>query len=236
MRCAAALLALGVWAAAVTPAQAGLVLVTSRAGLGGNDTIDWGQLGATGATVPSPSNALSVGGLTFQVSQPGGNFERRDQGNGWNGNFAPGDHILWTENFNTGGGGPMTLRGPGVSAIGTQIMADFFGAFVARISAFDSGGNSLGSFTEAGNSSSAANNSAIFIGVRSDSTPIARILLSLDSAVSSPNDFAINTVSLDSRQVAATPEPPTIIGGALGALIGLGYAWRRRRRESARTA
>jgi hypothetical protein len=212
-------------------AQAGLVLVIDRAALGANDTIDWGQLGGTGTSVASPATALSAGMLTFHVSQPGGNFERRDQGNGWNGNFAPGAHLLWTENFNTGGGGPMTLIGPGVSAIGTQIMADFFGAFVARISAFDSGGNLLGSFTEAGNSTSAGNNSAIFIGVRSDSTEIARIVLSLDSAVSNVNDFTINTVSLDSRAPQVAPEPSTISLALIGSVVGIGYAWRKRRRK-----
>ena len=50
-----------------------------------------------------------------------------------------------------------------------------------------------------------------------------RVVLSFTSG-SSGSPF-----SIDARAAVATPEPSTLVGGTLGVLAGLGYAWRRRR-------
>jgi hypothetical protein len=216
-------------------AHAALILVTSRAALAGTDNLNWGNLGATGTTVSSPFVINSTNAsLPVTVSQPGGSFERRDQGNGWNGNFSPGDKLLWTENFNTGGGGPITVNfgATPLDAFGSNIMADFFGAFTAQLDLFDSGGNPLGSVSEAGNSTGAGDGSAIFIGVRSDdpSTNFSRVVIRLTAAVSNVNDFAINRADFTPAP-AAVPEPGTLALTGLG-MLGMGV-WLRKRRKLA---
>jgi hypothetical protein len=160
------------------------------------------------------------------VSQTGNaNFERLDQSNGWNGNFANGAPLLWDQ-----AQGPVITIDLGTLSTlsgGAQIQADFFGAFTAKLEAFDSSGNSLGFVTENGNSNSNGDNSAIFIGVLSTGAPISKFQFSLTSAASSPNDFAINQFSFVPELV---PEPPTL--ALFGTVIGLGFGgwlWRRRR-------
>jgi hypothetical protein len=217
-------------AACASQAQAGLVLVTSRTALNGNDTIDWGQFGSTFTNVPNPSNFTTTGGLSGTVSKlQSGEFQRRDQGNGWGGNFTNGDRLLWTQDFNSSPNNIKLTFPHGISAGGAQIQADFFGAFTAQIQAFDTHGNPLGSFTENGTSNSNGDGSAIFIGVRDTTTPIGSIALSLTNAAFDPADFAINQFSLDSRVTSGgVPEPSTL------ALLGLGLGglavrrWRRR--------
>jgi hypothetical protein len=218
--------------AADSPARADLVLVTSRSALGATDRLDWGVLGPPSPTpIPSPFMLTSPGGVGVTVSKPAGSFFRVDEDSthgGWVGNFGLLDRLLWT--FTDGG--PMTLRfSTPVSAGGAQIQPDSFGDFTAKIEAFDPSGTSLGSFTLPGVSTSAEDNTAIFLGVESDSANIARLVFSLTAAPPlnpSLNDFAIN--QFDFRvgpAVAAVPEPGGVALLGLG-LVGLiGRAWRR---------
>src|SRR5262249_56044605 len=133
-----------------------------------------------------------VGGLTASVSQATTGARRNDQGIGWGGNFAPGDLLYWTAGG--GGSGPVTLDfgTQKLSAIGAQIQADYFGAFTAQLTAFDSNGVNLGSFTENGNSTSSADNSAIFIGLMSTSGDISKVVFAVTAATNNPGDFALN--------------------------------------------
>ena len=85
--------------------------------------IDWTtNYGPPFSSIPQDSIANSNGGNTAQVHFAGGaNGERRDQGNGWGGNFAPGDELLWT----AGDNGPLTFTfGDTVSGVGANIQAD----------------------------------------------------------------------------------------------------------------
>src|SRR5713101_3209699 len=145
----AAVLALGMLA----PAQADFSLVTTRAGLGANDSIDWGQLGPESTTAANPSPVTSTGGISTVVSKAlPALFARQNEGSLWTGNFAPGDRLLWTNNFTSTSNNPLTLRfgASGVFGGGAQIQADFAGDFVARVTALDAAGNLLATFTEAG--------------------------------------------------------------------------------------
>jgi hypothetical protein len=222
--------------AIATPARADLVLVTNRADIGATDSIDWGVLGPPFTVIPTnPFTIASVHGVNVTVSKPVGMFERRDENHaagGWSGNFAPLDALLWTQPD----GGPVTLNfgAVGIDAGGAQIQPDSFGRFIARIEAFDAMGNSLGSFTEEGNSTTTpqdvpADNSAIFIGVRSDQLNIHRLTFSLDLAPPdnpTPQDFAINRFDFNSNpRVASIPEPG---GLALFSLTLLGLLGARR--------
>jgi len=133
-------------------------------------------------------------------------------------NFASGDFILFT---GLRPGPPPAVGNPGpliisfdrpVAAAGTQIAVDDTFLFTALISAFDSNNNLLGSFSTQGTSSLALDNSAQFLGVRSDAANISRLVYSSSEGVRA---LGINTLSIAER----VPEPSNI---AALAVAGLG--------------
>ncbi len=202
-------------------ANASIVLITNRADAG-SDLADWGQLGSSFTPIPNPFNATSTGGvgITGTFACCGG--ERRDQGNGWAGNFANGDHLVWTE-----GNGPLTLSfSTPLSAVGAQIQADYFGAFTAQIQAYN-GNTLLGTFSESGNSTSNGDNSAIFIGVKDSTAEITSIVFSLTSCSNACTDFAINQLSLTSSGGQQVPEPASMFLLGSG-LLGVASSLRKR--------
>src|SRR5256885_9341941 len=71
---------------------------------------------------------------------------------------------------------PRSTLFPYTTLFRSQIEADYWGKFTAQVQAFDANGVSLASFTEDGISrSSAGDNTAIFIGIASDSANIHSI-------------------------------------------------------------
>lgn len=195
-------------------------LVTSRAGLGGTDFIDWGQFGTSFTVVTDPVNGTTDLGLDFSLNNPNGDLERRDQSAGWSGNFAPGDELLWTANTP----GPIVIDfiSP-VSAIGAQIQRDAFGPFTGSIAVYDSANALLETYDLAGLSNASANNSAIFLG-------ISRLLADIDHVefnVADRADFAINQVDIVSGS-GSVPEPASLALLGIG-LAGLGVMRRKQR-------
>jgi hypothetical protein len=195
--------------------------VWDRVALGATDSIQWNQLGGASTTVAQPFTVGTTGnGWQVQVSKAtDGLFERRDQGSGWNGNFAPGDSLLWTR----GTAGPLSLTfAQPVDRVGMQIQkADQSNPiFTATIEAFDASNASLGAFQREGYSTSSGDNSAIFIGIANSIPNIARIEVS----VLWDFDFAINQVSL-------IPEPPQSAAVTLAALLLLAACRRGSRRS-----
>jgi hypothetical protein len=213
------------WLIPAAQADAALILVTSRPALGApQENLNWNVLGPAFTNVSNPFTINSApGGIPVQVSQTAGLFQRRDQNNGWSGNFAPGAPLLWDNN----NGPVVALRVPGGGALsgGAKIQADFFGAFTAKLEAFDTSGVSLGFVTENGNSTPNGDDSAIFLGVLSTGAAIGRFEFSLTSAVAQPNDFAINQFSF---VLAPVPEPGTIAVIGLIGVCALGAARFRR--------
>ena len=207
------------------------VVVTSRAGLAGNDFVDWGGFGPEFTTVPNPSNISSnTATITATVSMPSEDFQRVDQSTGWAGNFASGDHLLWTVVPNNG---PIviTFDNP-VKGAGAQIQTDFFGPFTATIHVYDASNTLIGSFNSAGNSTGDADNSAIFLGVMDTSPTIKRIEYSVISSAPPFNDFAINQLDLiDPSQPIPTMNEWGII--IFIALAGLGSVYYLRRQRTA---
>jgi hypothetical protein len=201
--------------ALATPAQA---TITFWDGTGANDEITWGQLGPTFTVVNTPQNIVSTLGLTGSVVDENGVAERRDQGNGWAGNFGAGEQLLWNQ---VTGWIQITFDTP-VQAGGAQFQGDVYGPFLARIWTDD------GSFFDvAGVSNPNGDDSAIFIGALSDTANIVSITFGMHDTGLGPS-FAIGQVDLINP---AIPEPATWAMMMLGFGV-VGLAFRRSRRKN----
>src|SRR5215831_4481142 len=185
--------------ASALPASA--TFITSRTALGGTDSIDWGQLSDAFFFVDEPATVTTNHGLTAVATGSGSGFERDDDGAGFVGDFTRGDHLLVTV------GTPrirITFEN-GLSAIGAQIQdsgLDF--SFIGSISAFDSLGNLLESYSLGAISESRHDNSAIFLGIARSTNDIASILFGTNTG----RAFAINQVDLIAGAVEPPPAPP----------------------------
>jgi hypothetical protein len=214
----------------VSVAQASVSLVTTRGDLAGNDYIDWSTISFDFGPVFNGSNVSTNNGMTVNVSQEQAvTLQRRVQGSSWNGNFATGDGLLWTQ----GPWGPMDfVFDSAIRGAGAQIQSDFYGSFLATISAYDASNNLLGSFNLAGNSTHFSDNSAIFIGIESTSQNIKRVRFGVFHPSSSEN-FAINQLDLRYGDAggggggggSAIPGP----AAAVPMLLGLANMLRKRR-------
>ncbi|MHC0062041.1 hypothetical protein ACWATR_03825 [Nostoc sp. UIC 10890] len=152
-------------------------------------------------------------------------------------NFAQGDFILFggidptgfiplppgTPDPGTlGNGGPFSISfDQPVFGAGTQIAVDVSNLEVETfINAFDNANNLLGSFSVLSTSSLALDNSAVFLGIRSDTPNISRIVFSS----SAPQyGLAINQLS-----IIAIPEP-TYTWAVLAFGVSSAFLKRRRR-------
>jgi len=202
------------------------VVFNTRADQNPTDIIDWGQLGAPGTIVPSPTNVSSFGGLNATVAVAGPNMVAMQQGVTWNGNFDFGENLLWTgnPNFISGTGpGPITINfAHGVSSVGFAISSDFFGAFTATLQVYGSGGL-LDTLTESGVSSPNGDGSALFMGLGDLSgANITKIVISEIDA-NATNDFAIDAVSITTGGGQTVPEPSSIalLGSGLLTMAGV---------------
>lgn len=191
---AAAAIALAV--AAPSFANASIIGISDIADLGATDTIDWGQLSGSFTTSQAVASALGQAATVSGDST----VARIDQGGGWTGNFASGEHLLWSQGSNS----TITLNflNP-VSAVGAYIQADYYGSFVAELIA--SNGDNLGSFALFGNSN-ANPGTALFLGLKSTGADISQVQFHLLQSGGPANDFAIGTVSING---SAVPEPAT---------------------------
>jgi hypothetical protein len=202
-------------------------LVTNRADLKGNDSIDWSSLGK----VLNPFNpnfadflgfsfsGTSAGGLGLDVDinpinppiTPPFVFKTAPIPQGIPTNFANGDFLLFTGlQFGLfpapGNPGPISISfAQPVRAAGAQIAVDDEPNFVGTIKAFDINDNLLDSFSVNGTSSTVLDNSAIFLGVKSELAEISRIEFSSDF---NNRAIGINTLSIDNP---AIPEPSLTI-------------------------
>jgi len=217
-----------------------LTLVTQRAALGANDQVDWSSLGSATPflVLPNSFEATSAGGLGLSVQIPPPTpgitpplvFQTLPPPNGIPTNFAPGDFILFTGlmpgSFPAPGNpGPLTISfDTRVSGAGAQIAVDDTFSFTAFISAFDTSDTLLGSFSAVGTSSLALDNSALFLGVLSDTPNIQRLVFSSSEP---GRAFGINTLSINA---ASVPEPGSVLALSL---FGLGAIASRKKRAKA---
>ncbi|MEG3991503.1 PEP-CTERM sorting domain-containing protein [Microcoleus sp. S28C3] len=215
-----------------------LTFVSDRAALGGTDRVDWSILGPVQPPFKVLSNSFSVTseqGLGVNVNiPPAANpgvtppllFQTLPSP-GIPTNFASGDFILLTglrpgPQPAVGNPGPLTITfDRPVAAAGTQIAVDDTFLFTASISAFDSANNLLGSFSTQGTSSLALDNSAQFLGVRSDAANISRLVYS-----SSEGDRALGINALSIAE--AVPEPSSMAATIVAGLGLLAVKIKRR--------
>src|ERR1017187_623447 len=122
----------------VAVAEAGVIsLVTTRVG---SDTVNWAQLGPDDTPISNPFSAVSTGGIAITGRfNGGGTGSAVVEGATWTGNFTLGDALVWTTDLSgQPGQGPLSLAfSKSLNEIGAQIQADFFGAFTARLDAYN---------------------------------------------------------------------------------------------------
>lgn len=206
-----------------------ITYVGTRSGLnalGPIDTVDWGTVAdETGSSVPSPYVRTSTPSsitTTAIIATGTSNFLIEVEGSFWDGNFSPGDVLLWTS-FNSS---PMALTfSIPIQGIGFQIQRADSGPFTASLTAFGAGNVSFGTVTVNGTSSvGGGDNTAPFIGVYSNLADIVSISLAVNGV---STDFAINQATL-LTSLNSIPEPGTFAMSGIGflALIFVGQAIR----------
>ncbi|NEQ71960.1 MAG: PEP-CTERM sorting domain-containing protein [Okeania sp. SIO2C9] len=217
-----------------------ITFITERAMLAENDQLNWSSLGQIfnpfspdpSAFLPNTFSAISTGGTGINVEIPFQSspqitppfvFQTSSPPFGIPTNFADGDLILFT-GFNpatfpaVGNAGPITINFDSpVKGAGTQIAVDDTLQFEAFISAFDKENNLLGAFSTNGTSSLVLDNSAVFLGVKSDIPEISKLVFSssIPQRALGINNLSISTVTVS--------EPSTIMAiGILGFGLFLG--------------
>lgn len=196
---------------------------------------NWNSAGQLFDTITNPFN-LQPSGPAITASMPAGNFIRYDQGavpndfsGGWNGNFAPGAALLYTDNtIDNTNFGPITFTfSTPIYGFGTQFQSESQEAFTASIQVYDANNNLLNTFSQIGFSNNHADNSAMFLGVVDSAAGFSKVVLSVTT--STGNDpFAINALSLNTShpELLAVPESSSAVLFASGSLLLL---WRHKK-------
>ncbi len=233
---AAAALALTLVAAA--PMRAGLVFVSDRATLGGNDHVDWNSLGPSGTTVTTPHAATSVGGLgvTLTAALNGSTNQSVQVG---------ASHILPGTSIINGAAGGSIFSGTFTASAELRLTfaqpvfglgADFWPTLRVlsnasfSVQVFDTGGNSLGQTSSVLDLNTGGPR---FLGVVSDTANIGSVVYRVQGTQGLGNwlvELDMNQLDLVTRQAgpSAVPAPPAVALLGTAAISLLGYGWRRR--------
>lgn len=169
----------------------------TRAEIAGNGKIDWASAAANNTDVNGNPFVIesSIGHRYYVRKATLGNFQRVTEGLGWAGCFATGDALLRHGNSD----GPVIIEhaslGGACSAIGMQVEANQPGPFIATLRAYDANGVLLTTVTANGTSAATADNSAVFIGVKSTGENIHSVSVDTNTTAWG-GDFAINQVSI----------------------------------------
>ncbi|MEM1253481.1 MAG: hypothetical protein AAGI69_13685 [Cyanobacteria bacterium P01_H01_bin.21] len=229
-----------------SPARA-ITFVTNRAELNANDLAIWSSVGSVVGPISDVSDpsvflpdslavesqaGLSIGINIPPTSEPGVLppfvFET-SSGEFIETNFADGDFILFTglqlgPPPAVGNPGPITLTfSEPVFGVGTQLAAGgTISSYLATVNAFDRQDQLLGSFSTAGTSSLALDNSAVFLGVVDEQPTISKLEFSTEIATA---PFGINQLSLATNNSTPVPEPSLLIAMSMLALWGYRYSY-----------
>lgn len=226
-------------AGSVLPAFAGISQVTSPSNLLANSTVSIGSLGSSGTIVASGSSATTSSGTSVTFTSNTSLYSM-EQGVNWSGNFSAGDDLLYSWGNTSITINPSEL----VQGAGLQIQSGTLGTYYAQLSAIDSSGNTLGSVTGSGTSTTAGDGSALYLGLLSNGYDIDKLVVQLLSPTPKLGKFSIGNIGLVEGAYSlaassssgggvnspAAPVPESTSAGFLGgvSLVILGM-WKRAR-------
>nr|MBA3915055.1 hypothetical protein [Terriglobales bacterium] len=178
-----------------------VVLVTSQASQGSNDSASWSSAGKDGSVLGASFSLTSTNKMAITASLQGANSVTSvvcpasscswtTSANG----IKAGDTLLWTSDAGAGGNGPLTLNfATSVSGVGASLQADAPGPFTASLQVFN-GATSLGSFTV----KSDASGNPVYIGaLDKTASKITSAVFSVTGCAAVCSDFAIDTLSMN---------------------------------------
>jgi hypothetical protein len=172
----------------------------------GVDAIDFGQFnllpyGASQPAVVGLINFYSYGGIRGSIGQKAIPLYLEMQccarpnlitGQAVTSNFYSGDWLITPNSV----GQPIVINfQQPVRLVGAQLSNNYGGQFVAIIRIYN-GNKLLGSFSESGDNTATADNSAIFLGVMDTTADITRITYTVTDPSGSPAAAAINQIAV----------------------------------------
>lgn len=191
---------------AIVPAPSAMAasFVSSAAALGANDSLTWGQLGASGTHVSNPVNVSSAAGLGITVSQATGAGSASAAGPSFGPMYAPGERLYWTL-----GGAPLTfVFAQDIYGFGAVFDPNnYLNGFSGTISAYDAIGTSLGTFPFSVSAQAAYKQ--VFAGIASTTANIHRVVINGTYASYGPEDFFVGTAQIKTAP-AQTPVATTL--------------------------
>ena len=168
---------------------------SGRATFMGTDLLTWGQFGSAFTNVPDGSTATSSGGTQVVIAgSVRGEMQRRDEGDGWTGDFVSGDQLIFYQTS-----GALVLGFPtGVNSIGTEVEANTGGGppFTALVTIYN-GGTQLAALMENGHSGACGScNQAPFFGFVDNTGPNITEMTVQTTGFADGAGFSINQLSL----------------------------------------
>ena len=192
-------------------------------------TIDWCQYVCAGSVLSlgTPTAFTSSGADTGLVGLfgTGQNFEIYQQGVNWSGNFSTGMGIVYNgaEDLENTPADVVLDFNQAEYGAGAYVETDEFGPFTATITLYNSSQIAIGSYVEAGTSTSVPG-TAIFIGAYDPTADVWAVGFNLVNE-NGADDVGIGMAGLmDSLPNVGTPEPATmlLIAPALLGLVAFG--------------
>lgn len=189
--------------------------ITSLAGLGANDLVDWTKVNNIGNASFTTSSA---GGVAVTISEPSSQFVETSQGP-WFGNFPAGTVIVYDQGPN----GPVTFTfATPVFGFGVTIDDAVGGNYTGTIQEFH-GPTLLGAY-----STGPAPYGLMFLGVRDPIADITSVTISTTNG-STTNSFAFANLNLVDQGITTNAPEPATAGMFLLGLGALVLGLRRRR-------
>ena len=177
--------------------------VATPAEFNATDTLTWGQVGASGASVSNPFIATTTGGQSITISQATGHGYASSAGAGYGPMYAPGERLYFTDDGFGFNGGPLTfVFAKDVNGFGVVCDPDYYvSGFAGTISAYDASDVLLGSFPFS--VSAAAQYKQVFAGISNTVANIHRVVIDGTFAEALPEDFAVGTALISVDEIFA---------------------------------